>query len=81
MNFNPQAIKKSTLVDVEMVRLRANMLQTVPALQCLPYPSNVMVALLIVRSIVAKVRYIKADPDLMSANVLCFCLGFTTNEC
>ena len=73
VNFNAKAIRKSDLVDDEMTRLRDKLLQTVPPLQCPPCTSHVTIALLNVRSIVAKLVDIKADAELMSANVLCFC--------
>lgn len=66
-------LKPSELVDDEMTRLRDKLLQTVPPLQCPPCTSHVTIALLNVRSIVAKLVDIKADAELMSANVLCFC--------
>ena len=47
-------LKLSDLVDGEMTRLRDKLLQTVPPLQCLPCTSHVTIALLNVRSIVAK---------------------------
>ena len=72
VNFNAQAIKKSSMVD-EMCRLRGKNLQTMPNLQCLPSSSHVTLALLNVRSIVAKLTDIEADHELKSANVLCFC--------
>ena len=56
-----------------MTRLRDRLLQTIPPLQCLPCTSHVTIALLNVRSIVAKLPDIQADTELMSANVLCFC--------
>ena len=73
VNFNAKAIRKSDLVDDEMTRLRDRLLQTIPPLQCLPCASHVTIALLNVRSIVAKLPDIQADTELMSANVLCFC--------
>ena len=73
VNFNAQAIKKSTHVDGEMARLREKLLQTVPELQRLPCSTHVTVALLNVRSVVAKLEDIEADPELMSPSVLCFC--------
>ena len=71
--FNAKAIRKSDLVDDEMTRLHDRLLQTIPPLQCLPCASHVTIALLNVRSIVAKLPDIQADTDLMSADVLCFC--------
>ena len=73
VNFNAQAIKKSTHADGEMARLREKLLQTVPDLQRLPSSTHVTVALLNVRSVVAKLADIEADPEQMSPNVLCFC--------
>ena len=63
VNFNEQAIKKSTLVDDEMARLREKLLHTVPQMQCLPYTSHVTLALLNIRSIVSKL----ADFELNNA--------------
>ena len=73
VNFNPKAIRKSDLVDDEMTRLRDRLLQTIPPFQCLPCTSHVTIALLNVRSIVAKLPDIEADNQLRSASVLCFC--------
>ena len=73
VNFNAKAIKKSTLVDDEMTRLREKLLQTVPPMQCMPCVSNVTIVLLNVRSVVAKLLDIQSDQELCSANVLCFC--------
>ena len=73
VNFNAKAIRKSDLVDDEMTRLRDRLLQTIPPIQCLPCTSHVTIALLNVRSLVAKLPDIQADTDLMSTNVLCFC--------
>ena len=44
LNFNASAIKKSNDVHNEMVRLNANLLQTVPKLQC--HDNHVTIALL-----------------------------------
>ena len=71
--INPKSIKKSTLVDEEMARLREFLLQTVPQMQCSPCTSHVTLALLNVRLIVPKLADIEADCELNSANVLCFC--------
>ena len=73
VNFNAKAIRKSDLVDDEMIRLRGKLLQTIPPLQSLPCSSHVTIALLNVRSIVAKLPDIEADSRLKSASVLCFC--------
>ena len=54
VNFNAETIKKSTLVNDEMTRLREKLLQTVPPMQCMPCVSNVTIVLLNVRSVVAK---------------------------
>lgn len=56
-----------------MARLRENLLVTVPPMQCLPPTNHVTLALLNVRSVVAKLADIQADYELMSATVLCFC--------
>ena len=71
LNFTSKAIKKSIDVDNEMCRLNSNTLQPLPEV---PYePSHVTFALLNVRSIVAKLPDIRADINLKSANILCFC--------
>ena len=56
-----------------MSRLRTKLLQSVQPLQCFPCTSHVTIALLNVRSIGAKLADIKADIELLSADVLCFC--------
>ena len=72
LNFNSKAIKKSIDVENEMVRLNANLLQSVPEASCDPF-SCVTIALLNVRSILAKLPDIRADNSLKSASILCFC--------
>ena len=79
VNFNQRAIKKSSLIDDEMSRLREKMLQPVPRLQCFPQETHITVALLNVRSIVAKLSDIEADYELNNANVLCFCETWLTS--
>ena len=81
VNFNAKAIKKSDLVENEMTRLRDRLLQTIPPLQCLPCTSHVTIALLNVRSILAKLPDIKADTELGSAGVLCFCETWLVTLC
>ena len=73
VNFDANAIRKSSLVDDEMSRLRTKLLQSVQPLQCFPSTSHVTIALLNVRSIGAKLADIKADIELLSVDVLCFC--------
>ena len=73
VNFDANAIRKSCSEDDEMSRLRTKLLQSVQPLQCFPCTSHVTIALLNVRSIGAKVADIKADIELLSANILCFC--------
>ena len=68
LNFNRKAIKKSTDVDNEMFRLKSNLLQPVHQISF-----HVTIALLNVRSILAKLPDIRADNILMSATILCFC--------
>ena len=71
LNFTSKAIKKSIDVDNEMFRLNSNRL---PPLLEVPYqPSHVTIALLNVRSIVAKLPDIRADKNLSCASILCFC--------
>ena len=73
LNFNPRAIKASSDVRNEMARLYSKLLPDVPQLQCLSLPDNcVTVALLNVRSIVAKLADIQLDKCLKAANVICF---------
>ena len=72
LNFNSKAIKKSIDVENEMVRLNANLLQSVPEASCDPV-SCVTIALLNVRSILSKLPDIRADNSLKSASILCFC--------
>ena len=71
LNFNPKAIKKSIDVQNEMVRLSSNLLQPLPEVSC--DSSQVTLALLNVRSILAKLPDIRADKSLRSASILCFC--------
>ena len=71
LHFNPNAIKKSIDVENEMVRLNSNQLPPVTEVSC--DPSHVTIGLLNVRSIVAKLPDIIADPKLRSASILCFC--------
>ena len=74
LNFNSKAIKKSTDVENEMVRLNANLLQPLPEVLCKSISvSHITIALLNIRSIVAKLPDLKADNGLRSANILCFC--------
>ena len=73
VNFDSNAIRKSSLVDEEMCRLRSRLLQPVQPLQCFPCTTHVTIALLNVRSIVAKLADIKTDLELLSADVLGFC--------
>ena len=56
-----------------MCRLRSKLLQSVQPLQCFPCTTHVTIALLNVRSIVAKLADIEADLELLSADVLGFC--------
>ena len=69
---NSKAIKKSIDVEIEMVRLTSNLLQPVSEVSCDP-SSHVTIALLNVRSILAKLPDIRADKSLRSAGILCFC--------
>ena len=72
LNFNAKAIKKSSDVENEMVRLSTNLLQPVPEVSR-DSSSDVTIALLNVRSILTKLPDIRADKSLRSASVLCFC--------
>ena len=55
-----------------MVRLNSNVLQPVPEVSC-DSSSHLTIALLNVRSILAKLPDIRADNSLRSASILCFC--------
>ena len=71
LHFNAKAIKMSTEVENEMARLSSNMLQPVSL-----RPSDtscVTIALLNVRSILAKLPDITTDKNLTSTTILCFC--------
>ena len=74
LNFNPKAIKKSIDIENEMVRLNSNLLQPIP--QVLYHStslSHLTIALLNMRSLLAKLPDIKVDNSLMSATIQCFC--------
>ena len=68
LNFNNKAIKKSIDVENEMLRLNSNLLQPLPEVLSDPY--HLTIALLNVRSIVAKLPDIHADKNLRSASTL-----------
>lgn len=70
-NFSSKAIKRSTDVEIEMIRLNSNLLQPKPEVSC--DPSYVTIALLNGRSILAKLLDIITDGSLRSASILCFC--------
>ena len=72
LNFNSKAIKKSVDVENEMLRLKSNLLKPISTVTCDP-SCHISIALLNVRSILAKLPDIRADHSLMSANILCFC--------
>ena len=72
--FNAKAIKKSIDVEDEMVRLNTNLLRSVPEMLCESMSeSHITVALLNIRSIIPKTPDIKADSNLASARIQCFC--------
>ena len=74
LNFNAKCIKKGNDVENEMVRLNDNLLQPVSQILCdSPSASYLTIALLNVRSIVAKMPDIKQDNNLKSASIKCFC--------
>ena len=74
LNFNAKAIKASSDVQNEMIRLNNKLLPLIPQLQCLSLCNNyVTICLLNVRSIVAKLPDIQQDECLRNATVLCFC--------
>ena len=72
VNFNSKSIKKSNDVENEMARLYTNPLEPVHDISC-DLSSHFTIALLNVRSIVAKLPDIHADNNLRSASVLCLC--------
>ena len=62
LNFNRTAIKKSSDIHNEMVRLKSKLLQSVPKLQCHSFSdSYITLALLNVRSLIAKLPDIEKD--------------------
>ena len=70
INFNAKAIKANQDVKDEMKRLNKNLLSPLPIFTC---PDNfISIALLNVRSLVAKLPDIECDPSLTSASILCF---------
>ena len=71
LNFNAKAIKKSIDVENEVFRLNTNLLHQLPDVSC--DTSDVTIALLNVRSILAKLPDIRADNNLRCASILCFC--------
>ena len=71
LHINAKAIKKSTDVENEMVRLTSNLLQPMPEMSSDPY--HVTIALLNVRSLVAKLPDMRIDNSLRSVSILCFC--------
>ena len=74
LNFNVKSIKTSIDVENEMVRLNDNLLQPISQVLCdSSSVSYLIVALLNVRSIVAKMPDIKRDSILNSASIHCFC--------
>ena len=66
LNFNAKAIKKSIDVTNEMVRLNTNLLQPLPESDI---SSHVTIALLNVRSILAKLADIRADSNLRCTSI------------
>ena len=66
LNFKGKAIKKSIDVENEMVRLTSNLLQPAPEVSC-DSSSHITIALLNVRSILAKLPDIRGDNCLRSA--------------
>ena len=76
LNFNASAIKKSSDVHNEMVRLNANLLQSVPKVQC--HDNHITIASLNVRSITAKLPDIANDDGFKHASILCFCETWLT---
>ena len=70
INFNAKTIKASQDVKDEMERLNKNLLSPLPMFTC---PDNcISIALLNVRSNVAKLPDIECDHSLTSASILCF---------
>ena len=79
VNFNVTAIKTSTDVENEMLRLKSKLLQPMPELKCISLSNNyVTLSLLNVRSIIAKMPDILQDNSLNHASILCFCETWLT---
>ena len=71
LNFTSKAIKDSIDVESEMLRLNSNLLHPLPDVLNDPY--HLIIALLNVRSFMAKLPDVHADKNLRSASILCFC--------
>ena len=81
LNFNPNAIRASDDVKVEMQRLSNNLLNPIPVFTFPPLSNNhISVALLNVRSIVPKLPDIHEDECLQSAAILCFTETWLTEQ-
>ena len=79
LNFNPKAIKASTDVQNEMIRLNNKLLPSATPLQFLSLPENyITICLLNVRSLVAKLTDIEQDMYLKATNIVCFCETWLT---
>ena len=79
VNFNATAIKTSTDVENEMLRLNSKLLQPMPELKCISLSNSyVTLSLLNVRSIIAKMPDILQDNSLKHASILCFCETWLT---
>ena len=76
MNFSASAIKKGNDVHSEMIRLNMKLLPAMHKPQC--HDNHVTLALLNIRSIVAKLPDIACDDNLKYANILFFCETWLT---
>ena len=72
VNFHVKSIKKSVDVSNEMLRLKAQ-LKPVQQVTCDSNCSSVSIALLNVRSLLAKLPDVIADANITSTDILCFC--------
>ena len=73
LNFNPNAIKASQHVKLEMERLNNYLLNPIPVItNLLPLASHISIALLNTRSILIKLPDINQDDSLKFSHVVCF---------
>ena len=79
LNFNPKAIKASQEVKAEMERLNNNLLRYLPPFVATT-DSYFNIALINIRSIIAKLPDIEQDSVLKSADVVCFTETWLTHD-